>query len=377
MDLQKAAIQQHEQFGGKIEISCKVPLNSPRDLSIFYTPGVARVCREIAEKKSDKFTWQKNAIAIVTDGTAVLGLGNIGPHAAMPVMEGKAAIFKKFANVDAVPICLATQDPDEICKIVESLEPSFGGVNLEDIAAPNCFQIEKRLAGKLRIPVFHDDQHGTAIATLAGVENALKVVGKNLANCKIVFSGAGAAGIATAKLLLAAGAKNVILCDSRGAIFPGRENLNGEKEKVAVANLNLEKGSLQSVLANADIFIGLSKGNLLQQQDIQKMAKNPIVFAMANPDPEIPEKQALAGGAAVFAAGRSDVQNQVNNALVFPGIFKGILQKGGERKFSQKIFLAAARALASLVQDPTRERILPKVFDRNVAESIARAVVAC
>ena len=369
------AVEQSRKFAGKIELKLKVPLNSSDDLSTAYTPGVAQVCREIAadEKESFNLTWRKNSIAVLTDGSAILGLGNLGPAAAMPVMEGKAAIFKKFGNVDAVPICVSTQDPDEICFIAKNLQKTFGGINLEDISAPRCFEIEKRLSEDLEIPVFHDDQHGTAIVVLAGILNALKIVGKKLENCKIVFSGAGAGGISTARLLIAAGARNLILVDSRGAIYADRDNLNPAKESMCKFNRENLSGSLTKVLRGADIFVGLSAPNLLIADDIKTMNSDPIVFAMANPDPEILPDEAKRGGAAVVATGRSDFENQANNALVFPGIFRGVFDAGA-REFSPEVFLIAARALADCVENPRPEEILPAVFDPNPHEKIAVAV---
>jgi len=375
MDIGKKSVQLHKKFHGKIEIASKVPLRGKADLAISYTPGVALPCQEIHKNvnKSFDLTWRGNTIAIVTDGSAVLGLGNIGAEAALPVMEGKAMIFKKFANINAVPICLRTQDPQEICHIVQNLEANFAGINLEDICAPKCFQIEKKLSKNLQIPIFHDDQHGTAIATLAALKNALKVVNKKIEKVKIVFSGAGAAGIATAKLLHFAGAKHIILCDSQGTIYKNRKDLNSEKKALATLNLNQEKGSLQKVLQNADVFIGLSKGNILKSSDIKIMSKKAIVFAMANPIPEILPLKARQGGAFITATGRSDFPNQINNALVFPGIFKGALQKK-LKKLTQKEFYKASCALAQCVKKPTKNKIIPSIFEKNLAFKIANSI---
>ncbi len=375
MDFNEESIKEHKRLGGAIDIKSKAPLDTKKALSVFYTPGVAACCQEIAKdpKKVNELTWRKNTIAIITDGSAVLGLGDIGPKASLPVMEGKSAIFKEFGDVNAVPICLDTKDTEEIIRFSKLIEPCFGGINLEDISAPRCFEIEKRLKEELKIPVFHDDQHGTAIVTLAGIKNALKVANKNLSETKIVFSGAGAGGIATAKLLICAGAKHLVMCDSRGAIYEGRENLNSAKEKMAKYNLNNEKGSLQEALVGADIFIGVSAPDLLKAEDIAKMAENAIVFAMANPVPEIMPDEAKKGGALVVATGRSDFPNQVNNALCFPGLFRGILDLGAE-KFTNEMFIAVAEALADMVSNPQAENIMPPLFDKNVGTKVAEAV---
>jgi malate dehydrogenase (oxaloacetate-decarboxylating) len=375
-DLNGESIALHRKHGGKIETGLRVPLENALDLSLAYTPGVAAVCREIMEnpQKSLTHTWRGKCVAVVTDGSAVLGLGNIGALAAMPVMEGKAAIFKRFGGVDAVPICLNTQNVDEIVSIVQRLEPSFGGINLEDISAPRCFEIEERLCGSLSIPVFHDDQHGTAIVTLAALENSLKIVGKKITGVKIVLSGAGAAGIAVAKLLRAAGADHIILCDSRGAISPARGDLNdAKKEILEITNPSGESGDLKKVLAGADVFIGVSAASLLDASDIGKMAGRAIVFAMANPDPEILPDAAKAGGAAIVATGRSDFPNQVNNALAFPGLFRGAFEAGA-RRFTREMFLAASKAIADFHADPGPGKILPNPFDAGLAEAVSEAV---
>lgn len=366
----------HEKNGGKIELALKVPLETKDDLSIAYTPGVAQPCLEIQKdpKKALTLSWRKNLVAVITDGSAVLGLGNIGGEAGMPVMEGKCALFKRFANVDAVPICLDTQDTEEIIATIKNITPSFGGINLEDIAAPRCFEIERRLKKELDIPVFHDDQHGTAVVTLAALYNALKIVGKKIDEVKIVFSGAGAAGIAVAKLISKAGGKNIILCDSKGALCSDREDMNSEKESALIfTNPENISGSLNDVLSGADVFIGVSAPNLLTAGDIQNMTRDPIVFAMSNPTPEIMPEEAEKGGAAVIATGRSDFPNQVNNVLVFPGIFRGCFD-ARSNEINQEMLLKAAQGLAELVENPNSEKILPGVFDEGVSEAVAKAV---
>lgn len=370
------SVDLHLQNGGKIATSLKVPLDTTRDLSLAYTPGVAQPCLEIKARPELSFqlTWRKNLVAVVTDGSAVLGLGNIGAEAAMPVMEGKCALFKKFADIDAVPICLKTQDTEEIIATVKNLEPSFGGINLEDIAAPKCFEIESRLKAEMEIPVFHDDQHGSAVVALAALINALKVVGKQLSEAKIAVSGAGAAAIAVSKLMLAAGVKNLIMCDSQGAIYRGREGMNSAKMKMAeLTNPENFTGSLKEAVKGRDVFVGLSAPNVINADDVRGMANKPVIIAMANPTPEIMPEDAQAGGAAVIATGRSDYPNQANNVLVFPGIFRGIFDKGG-KVIDEKILLKAADGLASLVSNPTPEKILPGVFEAGVAEAIADAV---
>ncbi|QQS59303.1 NADP-dependent malic enzyme [Candidatus Peregrinibacteria bacterium] len=375
-DYANDSVALHQKFGGKIEIALKVPLQTTYDLSVAYTPGVAQPCLEIQKNPAlgRTLSWRKNLVAVVTDGSAVLGLGNIGGEAGMPVMEGKCALFKAFANVDAVPICLRTQDPDEIVSIVKNLEPSFGGINLEDIAAPKCFDIESRLKKELSIPVFHDDQHGTAVVTLAALTNALRLVKKDIKDVKIVFSGAGAAGIAVSKLLLSAGAKNIILCDSKGALSSHRDDLNASKKEIqSLTNPNDEGGKLKDVLQNADVFIGVSAPNLLDANDIRNMASDPVVLAMSNPTPEIMPDEAQKGGAHIIATGRSDFPNQVNNVLVFPGIFRGAFDSGAT-EITEKMLLSAASGLAGLVQNPTPKKFLPGVFDEGVSEAVAKAV---
>ncbi|MDD3861518.1 MAG: NAD-dependent malic enzyme [Candidatus Gracilibacteria bacterium] len=374
--LRGASLSAHKKFEGKLDIVSKVPLETKMDMSLYYTPGVAEPCMEIFAKR-DKvydYTWKGNVVAVVTDGSAVLGLGNIGPEAALPVMEGKCVLFKKFGGVNAVPICLDTQDVNEIVNIVKNIAPGFGGINLEDISAPRCFEIEERLKKELDIPVFHDDQHGTAIVCLAGLINALKVTKKTVEKVKIVVSGAGAAGIAITKLLLKYGFKNFILQDSKGLIYKGRAGLDSSKKEIAnLTNKKLVKGSLSDALVGADIFIGVSKPNLATAEMVKTMAKDPIVFAMSNPDPEISPKEAKKGGAKVIATGRSDYPNQINNVLVFPGIFKGALESRSS-KITDEMKLAASIAVSKLVKNPTPENIIPKVFDKKVAKAVAEAV---
>jgi malate dehydrogenase (oxaloacetate-decarboxylating) len=373
----------HEQLRGKISIVGKLPVESRDDLSIAYTPGVARPCEAIAAdpSKAKDLTIKRNTVAVVSDGSAVLGLGNIGPFAAIPVMEGKALLFKEFANIDAWPICVDTQDTDEIIETVRRIAPVFGGINLEDIAAPRCFEIEDRLQD-LGIPVFHDDQHGTAIVLLAALLNSCQVLGRDAADLRIVISGAGAAGSAIAQLLRCVSydpsvcipVKDVVVCDSKGAIHKGREGLSSEKKALlAYTNRDSRQGSMQAVLEGADVFIGVSKGNLLTGDDIRSMAKDCVILAMANPIPEIMPEEALGAGAAIVGTGRSDFPNQVNNVLAFPGIFRGALDAGATR-IGPAMKLAAAHALAASVAEPTRDKILPHPLDRSVAPRVAKAV---
>lgn len=373
----------HEQLRGKMGIQSRVPILTRDDLSIAYTPGVARPCEAIAAdvSKARDLTIKRNTVAVVSDGSAVLGLGNIGPYGAIPVMEGKAILFKEFANIDAWPICLDTQDPDEIVATVQRIAPVFGGINLEDISAPRCFDIERRLQS-LNIPVFHDDQHGTAIVLLAALINASKVIGRQLTDLKIVINGAGAAGTAIARLLRCVGhdpnvcvpVKDVIVCDSRGAIHRDRTDLaDYKKELLSYTNRSSQSGSLHDVLTGADVFIGVSKGGLLTSADIQTMNDHAIVLAMANPIPEIMPDEAIAGGAAIVGTGRSDFPNQVNNVLVFPGIFRGALDACSET-ISEEMKVTAARALAACVDKPAADKILPDPLDRTVAPLIAEAV---
>ena len=366
-------------LGGKIEVGIKVPMRNRTDLARAYTPGVARVCLAIAENPSDarNLTIKRNTVAVVTDGSAVLGLGNIGPEAAMPVMEGKAALFKKFANVDAWPICLDTQDVDEIVRTVEIIAPGFGGINLEDISAPRCFEVERRLRERLNIPVFHDDQHGTAVVVLAALINASKLVKKELSSLRIVMSGAGAAGAAVAYLLLHAGVESIMLFDSKGAVSTARTNLDPDRTELAKrTNLGMFTGSLSQALVDADVFIGLSQPNLITAADVEKMAKDSIVFALANPDPEINPIEA-AKFAKVVATGRSDFPNQINNVLAFPGIFRGLLDSGAI-DITEEVLMASAKAIADCVSENALSSvyIVPSVFDSSVAPAVAAAVIA-
>ena len=364
-------------LGGKLEVTPKVPLRTRDDLSMAYTPGVARVCRAIAESPEDarKLTIKRNTVAVVTDGSAVLGLGNIGPEAAMPVMEGKAVLFKQFAGVDAWPVALATQETDEIVRAVELIAPAYGGINLEDIAAPRCFEVEERLRRVLDIPVFHDDQHGTAIVVLAALTNALRVVGKKLSEVRVVMSGAGAAGVAIVKILQTEGVGEIVVCDRSGILYPDRDRLDSSKRWVA-ENTNAERmrGGLLEALAGADVFVGVSSADLLEPEDIGTMARDAIVFALANPDPEV-DPAGARRHAAVVATGRSDEPNQINNVLAFPGVFRGALDAEA-RAITEAMKVAAARAIAGIVADDELrpDYIVPSVFDRKVAPAVARAV---
>ena len=372
------AIQLHEEWNGKISTTAKVAVKTREDLALAYTPGVAAPCKLIAENKEDayKYTLKANTIAVVSDGSAVLGLGNIGPEAAMPVMEGKCVLFKEFGDVNAFPICLDTQDTDEIVKIVTALAPTFGGINLEDISAPRCFEIEERLKTTLDIPVFHDDQHGTAIVVLSAIINSLKITGKKKEDCRIVVNGAGAAGIAITKLLLRYGFKHAILCDRTGIISKDRNNLNDvKKEMLKVTNPDNLSGSLADALKGADIFIGVSAPNSVTQEMVRSMNEDPIIFAMANPIPEIMPEEAKAAGARIVGTGRSDFPNQINNVVAFPGIFKGALE-GRAKQITEEMKLAAAEAIASLVSDEElcEDFIMPEAFDERVARKVADAV---
>lgn len=375
MDFNKKALELHRKKRGKIEIKAKVRLKNKTDLSLAYTPGVAAVSLAIGHDK--KLSWQMtnraNQVAIVTDGTAILGLGNLGPEAAMPVMEGKSAIFKEFAGVDAVPLCLNTKDVEEIINFCKQIEPSFGGINLEDISAPRCFEILGRLEKELSIPVFHDDQDGTAIVVLAALVNACKVMSRNMDNLKIVINGAGAAGIAVARLLMAVGVGNLILLDSQGTIYSGRKNLNSVKREIALkTNKKKVKGGLAEALAGAEVFIGVSQGNLVTAEMVKSMDKEPIIFALANPTPEIMPDLALKAGAAIVGTGRSDFPNQINNALVFPGIFRGLLDNR-VKQVTTKIKIKAALALADVIK-PSKNQLLPLVTDRRVVKAVAKSV---
>lgn len=385
---QQQSLQMHLEHHGKLSVKSKVKVTNKEELSIAYTPGVASPCLEIAKDKSKvyDYTFKKNTVAVVTDGSAVLGLGNIGPEAALPVMEGKALLFKEFADIDAWPICLDTQDVEEIIKTVKFIAPGFGGINLEDISAPRCFEVEERLKNELNIPVFHDDQHGTAVVVLAGLINALKVVDKKIDQVKILINGVGSAGVAIAKLLLFGGAENLLLSDSKGVIYYGRDDLNDVKKELALktnlkcvspsGNLNnagCVRGSLKEAIKETDVFIGVSKANLVDEEMVKSMNKNPIIFAMANPNPEIMPDLAKKAGAAIVATGRSDFENQLNNVLVFPGIFRGALDNN-IKKITDEMKLNAAKALASLVETPTADKIIPDVFDRRVVGVVAGAV---
>ena len=378
MDYAKESLRLHGEWGGKIEVISKVPCKTKEDLSLAYTPGVAQPCLEIQKdvNKSYDLTRRHNLCAVITDGTAVLGLGDIGPEAGMPVMEGKCVLFKSFGDVDAFPLCIKSKDVDEIVNTIYLLSGSFGGVNLEDISAPRCFEIERKLKGKCDIPIFHDDQHGTAIVTLAGLLNALKVVGKKKEEVKIVTSGAGAAAVSIVKLLLSAGFKNVIMTDRTGAIYAGRENLNWVKEEMAqVTNLQKETGSLADVIKGADVFIGVSAPGTLTTEMVKTMNKDAIVFACANPTPEIFPDEAKAGGAKVVSTGRSDFPNQVNNVLAFPGIFRGTFDVRAS-DINEEMKMAAAEALANLISDEelSPDYIIPLAFDERVGPAVAKAV---
>ncbi len=378
MNVKEVALEKHAEWQGKIEVVSRCELKNREDLSIAYTPGVAEPCLAIKDDVdlSYKYTRRGNMVAVVTDGTAVLGLGDIGPEAGMPVMEGKCVLFKVFGDVDAFPLCVRSKNVDDIVNTVKLLAGSFGGVNLEDISAPRCFEIEKRLKEECDIPVFHDDQHGTAVVTLAAMLNALKLTGKDIQNIEVVVNGSGAAGIAITKLLMSMGLKKVILCDTKGAIYKGRDNLNGAKAEMAeISNLEMKKGSLKDVIAGADVFIGVSAPNMVTEEMVKSMAKDPIIFAMANPVPEIMPDAAIKAGAKVVGTGRSDFANQINNVLAFPGIFKGALSVRAS-DINDDMKIAAAKAIASLVSDEELcpEFVIPGAFDPRVADTVAKAV---
>ncbi len=378
MTINEKALKLHEEWNGKLEIVAKSPVKSREDLSLAYTPGVAEPCKVIAQDKEAayKYTMKANTVAVVSDGSAVLGLGNIGPYAAMPVMEGKAVLFKEFGGVNAVPICLDTQDTEEIIKAVTYLAPGFGGINLEDISAPRCFEIEERLKELLDIPVFHDDQHGTAIVVLAGIINALKVVGKKKEDCRIVVNGAGSAGVAITRLLLTYGFPHITMCDKVGIVSKKTEGLNWMQQKMAeLTNLEQQTGTLADAMKGADIFVGVSAPGIVTPEMVASMNKDAILFAMANPVPEIMPDIAKAAGAKVVGTGRSDFPNQVNNVVAFPGIFKGALE-GRASKITEEMKLAAANAIASLVPDEelNEDNIMPEAFNPRVAEVVAEAV---
>ena len=378
MDYAKESLRLHGEWKGKIEVRATVPVETKDDLSLAYTPGVAQPCLEIQKdiNKSYDLTRRHNLCAVITDGTAVLGLGDIGPEAGMPVMEGKCVLFKSFGDVDAFPLCVKTKDVDEFVNAVYLISGSFGGINLEDISAPRCFEIERKLKEKCDIPIFHDDQHGTAVITLAGLTNALKVVGKKKEDVKVVTSGAGAAAISITKLLLSAGFKNIVMTDRKGAIYEGREGLNWIKEELAqVTNRNMEKGKLADVIKGADVFIGVSAPGTLTIEMVRTMNKDAIVFACANPTPEIFPDDARAGGAAVISTGRSDYPNQINNVLAFPGIFRGAFDVRAS-DINEEMKMAAAKALADLISDDelSADYIIPKAFDKRVGPAVAKAV---
>ncbi len=378
MDYAKESLRLHQEWRGKIEVIATVPVESRDDLSLAYTPGVAQPCLEIQRDpdKSYELTRRHNLCAVITDGSAVLGLGDIGPEAGMPVMEGKCVLFKAFGGVDAFPLCVKTQDVDEFVNAVYLLSGSFGGINLEDIAAPRCFEIERKLKEKCDIPIFHDDQHGTAVITLAGLTNALKVVGKKKEDVRIVTSGAGAAAVSIVKLLLSAGYRHITMCDRAGAICAGREGLNWIKEEMAQStNLDRRSGTLADMLAGADVFIGVSAPGTVTTEMVRSMAQDPIIFACANPTPEIFPEEAKAGGAAVIATGRSDFPNQINNVLAFPGIFRGTFDVRA-RDINEEMKMAAAEALAGLIsqEELSAEYIIPKAFDKRVGPAVAQAV---
>lgn len=379
MSYGEQSLKMHKEKKGKLEVISKIPVNTREDLSIAYTPGVAEPCIEISKDK-DKvydYTIKSNTVAIVSNGTAVLGLGNIGAEASIPVMEGKALLFKEFAGVDAFPICIDSEDPEEIIKTVKLICPVFGGINLEDIKAPECFYIEETLKRELNIPVFHDDQHGTAVVVLSGLYNALKLTMKNIKDVKIIINGAGSAGIAICKLLLKAGAENIIMCDKKGAIYDGGNCLFESHEEIAkITNKNKESGSLKEVLVGADVFIGVSGPNMINSEDVKTMNSDAIIFAMANPTPEIMPDEAKLGGARVIATGRSDFANQINNVLVFPGIFKGALTVRAT-EINDEMKLAAARALANLIpeEELNEENIIPNALDKRVSGKVAEEVM--
>lgn len=375
----KRSVEAHKKYGGKVAIHSKMPLDTVEDLSIAYTPGVAQPCLEISEDKmlAYEYTSKRNTVAVVSDGSAVLGLGNIGPEASMPVMEGKAVLFKKFADVDAVPIVLDTQSTEEIIQTVKMIAPTFGGINLEDISAPRCFEIERRLKEILDIPVMHDDQHGTAVVTLAGMINALKVTGKKFEDLSVVINGAGAAGVAIIHLLREIGVREIIMCDSRGIIHSDRGDLTPVKEELAsLTNENNISGSLEDAIKDSDVFIGVSVPGVLTPEMVRSMNNNPIIFAMANPVPEIMPAEATQAGARIIATGRSDFPNQINNVLAFPGIFRGLLDARSS-KLTNKMYIAAAYAIADQVKEPNEDKIIPGPFEADVAPAVAAAVKKC
>jgi len=375
-DFGKASVEMHKKNGGKLSMVSRVSVKNTDDLSTAYSPGVAEVCREIAEdpSKVKDYVINGKAVAVITDGSAVLGLGNIGPRAALPVMEGKSLLFKEFVGIDSFPLALDTQDTEEIISTIKALAPSFAGINLEDISAPRCFEIEKRLKAELDIPVFHDDQHGTAIVVLAGLINALKITDRTIDATRIVINGSGAAGVAIAKLLNQYGFKHILLCDSKGIISKDRSDLNEVKQELLKFTNSADiSGSLRNGIAQADVFIGVSVANLLSEKEIALMNKRAIVFGLANPDPEVDPEHAHEWGVEILATGRSDYPNQINNVLVFPGLFKGVLESG-KNQITERMKLDAAIALAGMVKEPTKDKIIPGPFDTGVADTIAQAV---
>ncbi len=375
-DYSSESVEVHKKYGGKVAISSKMPLDTKYDLSLAYTPGVAQPCLEIAADKSKAYdyTWKSNSVAVVSDGSAVLGLGNIGPEASLPVMEGKAVLFKKFANIDAVPVVLDSQDTEEIIKTIKMIAPTYGGINLEDISAPRCFEIEQRLKKELSIPVMHDDQHGTAVVTLAGLMNALKLTGKKFKDLKVVINGAGAAGIAIINLLRHVGVEQINVCDSRGIIHRDRDDLSPIKQKMAsLTNSANTKGGLEDAITDSDVFIGVSVPGVLTQEMVKSMKDDPIIFAMSNPIPEIMPDEAREAGARIIATGRSDFPNQINNVLAFPGIFRGLLDARSS-EITTEMYVAAARAIAEQVVSLNEEIVIPSAFDKNVAPAVAKAV---
>jgi malate dehydrogenase (oxaloacetate-decarboxylating) len=375
-EVYKKSLDLHAKHHGKIELKSKVPLNDKKDLSLAYTPGVAQVSSEIGKNKklTKKYTLKNNTVAVVSDGSAILGLGNLGPEAAIPVMEGKAVLFKQFAGVDAFPICLDTQDTEEIIRAVKLIAPVFGGINLEDISAPRCFEIERRLIEELDIPVMHDDQKGTATVVLAALINSLKVKKLDKSKAKVVINGAGAAGIAVANLMIEYGVKNIVICDSQGIISRKKKDLNGEKKRLAkLTNSRGLEGELADAMRGADVFVGVSKANTVTHDMVKSMADKPVILAMANPIPEIMPDEALKAGAFIVGTGRSDFPNQVNNVLVFPGVFRGALDNG-VKKITSKMLVKAAQNLAGCVAKPTPNQILPSIFDRSVLPAIVKAI---
>lgn len=374
-EIKQKALDEHKKLRGKIEVTLKDKLDDPEKLKLYYTPGVGAVSTYVAENPSEarEYTWLNNSVAVISDGSAVLGLGNIGPLGALPVMEGKCMLFKQFANIDAVPIVLNVHSADEIVSAVKAIAPSFGAINLEDISAPICFEVEQRLKDELNIPIMHDDQHGTAVVVLAGLINAMKVVGKNLSDCKIVLVGAGAAGVAIAKLLYKYAQPQIIAVDSKGIIETTRDNLNTEKKLLLEFSDDIQPGCLEDAIKDADIFIGVSQPGLLTQDMVKTMAKDPIIFALANPVPEIYPNEAKAAGAAVVATGRSDFPNQVNNALAFPGIFRGALDNQVE-KITDGHKIKAAETIAGFIKNPTKDEIIPSIFEADLTNSISKDI---